>query len=129
MNLSTRLPQRSEFVFAVLFALTCIVARFLLEQALAARLAVAVALLPVPVFALWLLALNRGLRQLDELQRRIQLEAVAIAFLLTLLVLMTLGLLELAVAFSPADWSYRHVWALLPLFYVVGLAAARRRYL
>jgi hypothetical protein len=121
MNLSTRLPQRSEFVFAVLFALTCIVARFLLEQALAARLAVAVALLPVPVFALWLLALNRGLRQLDE--------AVAIAFLLTLLVLMTLGLLELAVAFSPADWSYRHVWALLPLFYFVGLAAARRRYL
>jgi hypothetical protein len=26
------------------------------------------------------------------------------------------------------DWSYRHVWFFLPLFYFVGLDIARRRY-
>jgi hypothetical protein len=26
------------------------------------------------------------------------------------------------------DWSYRHVWAFLPAFYLGGLALARRRY-
>jgi hypothetical protein len=30
---------------------------------------------------------------------------------------------------SPQDWSYRHVWFFLPLFYFVGLGIARRKYL
>jgi hypothetical protein len=115
-------------VLGVLFALTYFAARALLEQPLAPPVAVAVALFPVPFFALWLLALIRGIRQLDELQQRIQLEAVAVAFLLALLLVMTLGLLELAVPLSRDDWSYRHVWAFLPLFYLLGLTLARRRY-
>jgi hypothetical protein len=86
------------------------------------------ALLPVGPFALFLVALSRGIRQLDELERRIQLEALALAFPLTMLLLMALGLLELAIPLPREDWSYRHVWAMLPLFYFVGLALARRRY-
>lgn len=89
---------------------------------------VAVALLPVLPFALFLLALSRGIRKLDELERRIQLEALALAFPLTMLLLMALGLLELAVPLSRDDWSYRHVWAMLPILYYGGLALARRRY-
>jgi hypothetical protein len=86
------------------------------------------ALLPVGPFALFLVALSRGIRQLDELERRIQLEALALAFPLTMLLLMALGLLELAIPLPREDWSYRHVWAMLPLFYFAGLALARRRY-
>jgi hypothetical protein len=37
-------------------------------------------------------------------------------------------LLELAIGLDPKDWSYRHVWIYLPLFYFVGLAIAWRRY-
>lgn len=31
-------------------------------------------------------------------------------------------------ALSQQDWSYRHVWFFLPLFYFVGLGIARWRY-
>ncbi len=128
MKLSARLSQHSELLLGILFGVAYIAARGLLELSLAPPLAVAVALFPVPLFALWLLALIRSLRQLDELQQRIQLEAVAVAFLLALLLVMTLGLLELAVPLSPDDWSYRHVWAFLPIFYLLGLTLAHRRY-
>ena len=40
---------------------------------------------------------------------------------------MTLGLLEIAMPLDPADWSYRHVWAMMPLLYI-GLWRANRRY-
>ena len=55
-------------------------------------------------------------------------QALAIAFPAAMLLLMALALLERAIALSPQDWSYRHVWFFLPLFYFVGLGIARRRY-
>lgn len=88
----------------------------------------AVAMVPVPVFAWVLWHVSRGIARMDELQRRIQLEALAVAFPLTLLMLMTLGLLELAIGLNPDDWSYRHVWPFVFLFYFAGLVRAKRRY-
>ncbi len=44
-------------------------------------------------------------------------------------ILMTLGLLELAVQLNADDWSYRHIWALMPALYYAGLLRAKRRYL
>ena len=69
-----------------------------------------------------------GIRQLDELERRIHLEALAVAFPLGILLLMTLGLLQRAITLKFEDWSYGHVWPFMFLFYFVGLALARRRY-
>lgn len=91
-------------------------------------LRVAAALFPVipTAFALW--AIAAALRESDELQRRVHLEALAIAYPLAILLLMTLGLLELAVGLKPEDWSYRHVWIYLPIFYFLGLFIAWRRY-
>ena len=90
--------------------------------------AVVIALLPVPFFAVFLGCLIAAVRRSDELEKQIQLEALAFAYPLTMLGLMLLGLLELAVDLNADNWSYRHVWALLPLFYFAGLAMARRRY-
>ena len=66
--------------------------------------------------------------QADELQRRIQLEALGFAYPLALLLLMTLGLLQLVIDLDPADWSYRHVWQFIVVFYLVGMGLATRRY-
>lgn len=110
--------------FIVYFA-----ARGLLENpALRPPLCIIVALAPVPFFLFFLLAELRLMRRLDELERRIQLEALAFAFPAVLLLLWTLGLVELATPLSPADWSYRHVWAYCFAFYAIGVAIARRRY-
>jgi hypothetical protein len=86
------------------------------------------ALVPVPVFAWLLYELVRGARELDEMQRRIHLEAVAIAYPVVVMLLMTLGLVELVVPLNRDDWSYRHVWQMLGVIYLLGLFMAKRRY-
>jgi drug/metabolite transporter (DMT)-like permease len=91
-------------------------------------LRVFVAIAPIIPFAFLLLGIIRGIRQMDELERRIQLEALGVAFPLTFLLLMTLGLLELAIRLKPEDWSYRHLWPFMVVFYLIGLILAKRRY-
>jgi hypothetical protein len=91
-------------------------------------LRLAVAVLPVPAFGLFLVEWIRSIRRLDELERRIQLEALAIAFPLSLMLVMALGLIQRVMQLNPLDWSYRHIWPFLIAFYFFGLALARRRY-
>lgn len=85
-------------------------------------------LIPAPVFAAFLWAFVRSLREADELERRIQLEALGIAFPLGLLLLTTLGLVQRAVTLNFQDWSYNHVWPMFAVFYLLGLMVARSRY-
>ena len=102
--------------------------RVLLERSdLSARLPVALA--PLPFFVLFLAAFIRLVREMDELERRVQLEALAFAYPALLVLVMALGLLELAgVALSPADRSFRHVWQIGVVLYVGGIALSSRRY-
>ena len=104
-------------------------ARLALEaEALPSWQRIAIALAPLPAFAWFLWEFVHSASGGDELERRVQLEALAVAFPLTLLLVMTLGLLQIAVPLPPDDWSYRHIWPLLYVFYMVGLMRARRRY-
>lgn len=93
-----------------------------------AALRVGIALMPVPFFVWWLWTWMMGVSQMDELERRIELEALAFAFPLAVILLMTLGLLDIAVPLNPDDFSLRHIWALMPLLYYIGLWRAKRRY-
>ena len=54
--------------------------------------------------------------------------AVAIAYPVVVMLLMTLGLVELVVPLNRDDWSYRHVWQMLGVIYLLGLFLAKRRY-
>lgn len=83
---------------------------------------------PALPFAVLLWLLIRGIRGADELERRIHLEALVVAFPLTMLILMVLGLLEIGIDLDRENWGYRHVWAFLPMLYFLGMALARRRY-
>ena len=113
----------------VLWLLMYFGARLLLKQAgLGTGLRIGIALAPVPVFAAFLWQAIRSIRSADEFERRIHLEALVVAFPLTLLLLTTLALMQRAVALSFEDWSYAHVWIYLPIFYLAGLALARKRY-
>jgi hypothetical protein len=122
--------RRTALTAAVLSAAVYIAAHALLKQpGLAPPLRTAAALLPVPFFLFFLFFEIRLIRRLDELEQRIQLDALAFAFPGIVVVLMTLGLLQVAgVALSPEDWSYRQVWLLALVFYVLGVVLARKRY-
>jgi len=95
---------------------------------LSGRLRIGLAFLPTPVFALFIWRLIQGIRRADELERRIQLEALAVAFPLGILLLTTLGLVQRAVELKFEDWSYNHIWPWFALFYLMGLGLARKRY-
>ncbi len=113
----------------VSFILFYFAARAALEsQGLATSIRVAVALFPVPFYIWFMVAFVRNVRGLDELERKIQLEALALAFPLAMLLIFTLGLMELAVDLPKEDWSYRHIWAMMPVLYFGGIAFARKKY-
>ena len=121
--------SKKGVIAAVLFVLAYAAARGVLEQSVESEpLRILAALAPVAPFAWMLWEFIRGIREMDELEQRVQLEALAVAFPLALILLMTLGLLELAVPLPPEDLSYRHVWAMFPAFYFAGLLLAKRRY-
>jgi hypothetical protein len=112
-----------------LFLALFFVARMLLElDTLSTTSRVLISMLPLPVFGWFLWSFVQSVSLADELERRIQLEALAVAFPLTILLIMTLGLLQIAVPLSPDDWSYRHIWPFMYVFYLAGLTWARRRY-
>ena len=131
MNAVTQ-PRANDwkgFGVFLLWGVAYIAARGLLElPALGWWARLGIALAPAPLFAWVLWNVSQGVAAMDELQRRIQLEALAFAFPLTVLFVMTLGLLEIAIGLNPDDWSYRHVWPMLFVLYFAGLARAKRRY-
>lgn len=89
---------------------------------------VAIALLPLPFFAWFLSAWAAGLARMDELERRIELEALAFALPVSAVFLSTFGLLDAALTLDPNAFSLRGSWLILPLLYYIGLWRAQRRY-
>jgi len=67
----------------------------------------------------------RELRRMDELQRRIQLEALGFSFAGTAILTFSYGFLE---GLGYPRLSMFTVWPILAVLWVVGLALARRRY-
>jgi hypothetical protein len=67
----------------------------------------------------------RELRRMDELQQRIQLEALGFAFALTALITFSYGFLE---GLGYPRLSMFSAWPLMAVLWVVGLVLARRRY-
>ena len=88
----------------------------------------AAALLPAVAMAVFLWVEISYLRQLDELHRRVQLEALAVAFPLALLLVFTVGSLERAGVHLQGFEQPRDLWPLVVVPYPIGLLFAWRRY-
>jgi hypothetical protein len=121
---------RAVLSLGVLWILLYFGVRFFLEANpdLPSGVRLGLAFVPTPVFALFLWRFVQAIRSADELERRIQLEALAVAFPLGVLLLTTLGLVQRAVDLKFEDWSYNHIWPWFSLFYLFGLGLARKRY-
>jgi len=88
-----------------------------------------IALTPVVPVALGLRAVVRYIREIDELQQRIELEAVSIATALVSLVYLAAGFLQLAkVIAAPADIAMIWVFPLICLCYGIARVLVARRY-
>ena len=67
-----------------------------------------------------------GMKRLDELQRRVQLEALAMAFFGTGILSCAYGFLESA-GLPRIEWG-PVIWPVMALLWAVGLVVANRRY-
>ncbi len=126
IHFTSNSPRR-VFVAGLTWLLAYLAARYVFEtMAPEPHWDIVVANIPVIAFFWFVWVVRRALKDIDELRRRIHLEALALAFPTTMLVLMTLGLLDSPA--SPLGLPLRDIWVLLPLLYVLCFAVVNQRY-
>jgi hypothetical protein len=117
------MPAMAAYVVAVLLS------TWLLRRVDVPALRALVALMPVPAIALAMRAIVRYIRDSDELQRRIELEAVSIATACVSLSYLAAGFLQSArVIDIPANVAMIWMFPLVCLTYGVAKLAVMRRY-
>jgi hypothetical protein len=117
------MPAMAVYVVAVLLS------TWLLRRVDVPVVRALVALMPVPAIALAMRAIVRYIRDSDELQRRIELEAVSIATAFVSLSYLAAGFLQSArVIDIPANVAMIWVFPLVCLTYGVAKLAVMRRY-
>ncbi len=87
---------------------------------------IAIALMPLPGNIALIVLVLRGIRKLDEFQKRIHFEAVTVAFLSTGVAVFVYGYLQKAQAVGPLNMGL--VWAFMLIFYALGYLIAASHY-
>ena len=87
---------------------------------------IAIALTPVPGNLALIVMVLRGVRKLDDFQKRIHFEAVTVAFLSTGVAVFVYGYLQKAQVVGPLNMGL--VWAFMLIFYAVGYLIAASHY-
>jgi hypothetical protein len=124
----TNAPSSRVIIAGLGWFLTYLAARFALEAwEPRPHWDIVVACAPVFAFYWFVWVVQRALRNFDELRRRIHLEALALSFLTTLLVLMMLGLLD-APPVGPLGLPLRDIWFMLVPLYGICFAVTSQRY-
>jgi hypothetical protein len=112
-----------RWMIAYFILLTVVV--FVVRNELAPGFEIPLALIPLAPAVFIVLAVRGGIASLDELQRKVQLEALAIAFAATFLVLVSSSLLGIA---GIPEFEAGYVILLMSAFWVGGQLMARRTY-
>jgi hypothetical protein len=129
MNKQKKHVNDRVIVYAVIWSLSYIGSLFALKTLDISQAAgIILTLVTILAFSLFIYKYYRSIYFMDEVQVKIQMEAVVIAFSLGLLLLMTLGLLELRIQLNKDDWSYRHLFPMFLAFYFIGLLISRNKY-
>jgi uncharacterized protein YebE (UPF0316 family) len=116
---------RNLVISGVLFFVIFLGSIYLINHDIGGSYQTLIALAPtIPLF-IFILAIALAIASLDELQRRIQIEAIAIGFGLTVLVSSTIGLLGLT-GFPQPDWIF--VSVIMVFSWLVGKLWTRWKY-
>lgn len=122
-------PSSRVLLAGATWLIVYVAARLVLEQVrldLPARFAVSFA--PLFAFFWFVWVVQRAVKDADELQRLVQLQALALAFSTTICVLMTLGLFDILYGGRLELPPLRDLWAILPPLYGICYAVAYQRY-
>lgn len=116
-------------LWALVAVATAVLSRILLRDSagLSGSLRVTVALLPLLPAALYLRSLSKWIHRLDEMQRRLQLEAVCVACVGMLLVTLAADLLRTSSVLPKLNFGWEGYFVVTFLLYAISLASANRR--
>lgn len=129
MEKTNKTTGNKVVLFAALWLVTYIICLLIIKKFSPGTTAgIILSLLPVITFALFIYNIIKGVASMDEVQVRVQMEAAVIAFSLSLLLIMTLGLLDLVVTLNKENWGYRHLVPYFAILYFVGLIISKRKY-
>ncbi len=129
MEQTKNTPQQNSILFALIHVATYVPAVWLLSKGTIAQpLSVIIAIVPIITFAIFVLKYIKSISALDEVQQRVQLEAVVIGFSLTLMLIMLLFLLELCGISNQGLFGYAHMVIYCWAFYFIGWFISRRKY-
>jgi hypothetical protein len=110
----------------VYVAVTAAVAFGFVNKLIPGALTIPAALLPIVPAAFFPFIMLDRLRRMDELQRKIQFEAIAFAFTMAALLTLSFGFLQGFANFPDVNWVW--VWPVMGLLWVIGVLLGRRRY-
>jgi hypothetical protein len=117
------------YVYAIIWTLSYMGSLFALKSlTIPKEAAIMLTIVTVLTFTVFVYKYYRSIFFMDEVQIKIQMEAIVIAFSFGLLLTMTLGLLDLFIILNKEDWSYRFLLPLLIGFYFIGLFISKRKY-
>ena len=122
-------PGKKVLFYSILWAVTYIGCLVILKKLEPSKTpGVILSFMPTITFVLFIYNFIKAIDVMDEVERRIQLEAAVWGFSLGLLLMMTLGLLDLVVILNKEDWGYRHLIPYFFVFYLFGIFISRRKY-
>lgn len=122
--------DRKTLLFSILWALVYMGCLLVLKKLeLSKSAGIILSFVPTVFFVLFMYHYIRSINTMDEVERRIQLEATVWGFSLGLLLLMTLGLLDHVVVLKKEDWSFINLIPMFFLFYLIGIIISRRKYI
>lgn len=117
------------FVYAVIWCLSYVGSLFALKSFdIPTGAGIVLTIVTVLAFAVFIYKYYRSIFFMDEVQIKIQMEAIVLAFALGLILLMTLGLLDFVIILNKEDWSYRFMIPFFISFYFIGFFISKRKY-
>jgi len=129
MEKSKKIANRNSIIFALIYGAAYLVATLLLKNRVFGQpVSIIIAVVPIIAFAIFIFKLIKAFSVMDEVQQRVQLEAVVIGFSLTAMLMMILFLLSLCDISNPGWFGYAQMVCYCWLFYFVGWFISKRKY-
>ena len=129
MEQSKKSAHQNSVIFALIYGATYLPATWLLKHRVFGQpVSIIIAVVPIIMFAIFILKNIKSFSVMDEIKQRVQLEAVVIGFALTAILLMLLFLLSLCDISSPGWFGYGELVGWCWVFYFIGWFISKRKY-
>lgn len=121
--------KHKVLLFGIIWIATYLVCLLIVKKiSLPTWAGISLALVPALTFAIFIYQYVKKISSMDEVEIRVQLEAVVWGFSLALLLLMILGALNLVINLDNKNWGYLSLVNYFVLFYFIGLIISQRKY-